>query len=95
MFISIGHLRHKTRLGLLSAMLALLGGCSAVGNGCNEFATPSDRLPTSCPQPAKTPIAATQPKQYCYQSLGEQSDCYAAPIPGRPGFVGTYPTPGS
>jgi hypothetical protein len=81
---------------LLCAALAVLSGCSAVGDGCDEFAPPSDRLPKACLQPAsaKAPVVA-QPKQYCYQSLGQQSDCYAAPIPGRPGLIGIYPTPGS
>jgi hypothetical protein len=75
---------------MAAVILAVLGGCA--GNGCDEFAPPADRTPTACPQKPK-PVAETRPKSYCYQTLGDQTDCYAEPQPGRPGLIGTYPTP--
>jgi hypothetical protein len=83
-------IRPTSRVALAVVALAVLGGCT--NNGCNEFAPPADRVPTSCPAAPK-PAVQAKPKSYCYQTLGAESDCYAEPQPGRSGLIGTYPTP--
>jgi hypothetical protein len=73
------------------ARFALVGlvGLAACGgpNGCDEFAAPESRRPSTCPP---KPLAQSPPREtkYCYQSLG-QIDCYDEPQMGRSLYMGS------
>ena len=84
------------RCVLFLLTLTTLTGC--MGDACDEFAAPSDRVPKSCaPKPTASQLAPQDPNQpsptatrYCYSSLA-QEECYATPQPGhQTGYLGPY-----